>query len=74
MRPSELIREYLKLGLRFDRIENGYVDARSPGIHCCAEVADEPSPQPAELALQAQRLLAALADVPRRDGFTRCPR
>ncbi|MFN8090325.1 MAG: DUF885 domain-containing protein [Mycobacterium sp.] len=70
MRPPELIREYLKLGLRFDRIENGYVDAFTGDPLLRAEVADEPSPQPAELALQAQRLLAALADVPRRDGFT----
>lgn len=70
MRPSELIREYLKLGLRFDRIEDGYVDAFTGDPLLRAEVADEPSPQPAELGLQAQRILAALADVPRRDGFT----
>lgn len=70
MRPSELIRDYLKLGLRFDRIEDGYVDAFTGDSLLRAEVDDEPSSQPAELALQAQRLLAALTDVPRRDGFT----
>lgn len=70
MQPSALIRDYLKLGLRFDRIEDGYVDAFTGDPQLRAEVADEPPPQPAELALQAQRLSASLADVPRRDGFT----
>lgn len=70
MEPSALIRDYLKLGLRFDRIEDGYVDAFTGDPLLRAEVADEARPQPAELALQAQRLLASLADVPRRDGFT----
>jgi hypothetical protein len=29
--PDALIREYLLLGLRFDRIESGYVDAFTGG-------------------------------------------
>jgi len=70
MQPSALIRDYLKLGLRFDRIEEGYVDAFTGDPELRRAVADEPPPQPAELVLQADRLLAALADVPRRDGFT----
>lgn len=70
MRLSTLIRDYLKLGLRFDRIEDGYVDAFTGDPRLRAEVADEPPPEPAELALHAQRLLVSLADVPRCDGFT----
>ena len=33
-------------------------------------VADEPAPDPADLAAQAQRLLASLPDVPRSEAFT----
>ena len=70
MDPDRLIREYLLLGLRFDRIEEGYVDSFTgdPALH--REVAAEPAPDPAELAAQARRLLAAVPDVPRTDGFT----
>jgi len=70
MHPDHLIREYLVLGLRFDRIEDGYVDSFTgdPGLR--RQVADEPAPDPAGLAAQAQRLLSALADVPRTGGFT----
>lgn len=70
MQAPELIREYLKLGLRFDRIEDGYVDAFTGDPQLRAEVADEPSPQPAELVMRARQLLSGLAEVPRLDGFT----
>ncbi|MBO0865117.1 MAG: DUF885 domain-containing protein [Mycobacterium sp.] len=73
MRPNTeaaaLIREYLLLGLRFDRIESGYVDAFTGDPALRRAVADEPAPDPADLARQAERLLAALPDVPRRNGF-----
>ena len=70
MQPDHLIREYLVLGLRFDRIEEGYVDSFTgdPGLR--RQVADEPAPDPADLAAHAQRLLAALSDVPRSAAFT----
>ncbi|MGB8402891.1 MAG: DUF885 domain-containing protein [Mycobacterium sp.] len=52
-----LIREYLLLGLRFDRIEEGYVDSYTGDLSVRQQVADEPAPDPADLARQARRLL-----------------
>jgi len=51
-----LIREYLLLGLRFDRIEPGYVDAFTgdPGLRRIVE--DEPAPSPSQLARRAAEL------------------
>jgi hypothetical protein len=69
MKSAELIREYLLLGLRFDRVEPGYVDSFI-GDRALRRVAqDEPAPDPAALAVQADRLLAALTDVPRDGSF-----
>ena len=70
MEPDHLIREYLLLGLRFDRIEVGYVDSFTGDNGLRRMVAGEPAPQPAELAAQARRLLAALPSVPRGAAFT----
>ncbi len=69
MEPGTLIREYLLLGLRFDRIEEGYVDSFTGDPHLRLAVADEPAPDPAALTRQAQRLLDALPEVPRAGGF-----
>ncbi|OHV04061.1 DUF885 domain-containing protein [Mycobacterium talmoniae] len=57
---SALIREYLLLGLRFDRIESGYVDSFTGDPALRQQVDNEPAPDPAELARQADRLRAAL--------------
>ncbi|TGD85584.1 DUF885 domain-containing protein [Mycolicibacterium sp. CH28] len=70
MQPGTLIRDYLMLGLRFDRIEEGYVDSFTGDSELRRAVADEPAPEPAELARQADRLLAELPQVPREAGFT----
>jgi hypothetical protein len=74
MEPDHLIEEYLLLGLRFDRIEEGYVDAFTGDPRLRRQVADEPAPDPAGLARQADRLLAGLSGVPRSSdpaaGFT----
>ncbi|TDK92950.1 DUF885 domain-containing protein [Mycolicibacterium mucogenicum] len=51
-----LIREYLLLGLRFDRIEEGYVDSFTGDPALRQQVADEPAPDPAALARQARLL------------------
>lgn len=69
MEPDTLIREYLLLGLRFDRIEDGYVDSFTGDPALRRMVADEPAPDPADLARQAERLIAALPDTPRTGGF-----
>lgn len=69
MEPDTLIREYLLLGLRFDRVEEGYVDSFTGDPALRRQVADEPAPDPADLARQAQRLLAAVPDTPRTGGF-----
>ncbi|MGZ6778062.1 MAG: DUF885 domain-containing protein, partial [Mycobacterium sp.] len=68
MDPGTLIREYLLLGLRFDRIEEGYVDSFTGDPVLREAVAAEPAPDPADLARQADRLVAELAGVPRTNG------
>lgn len=60
MEPDTLIREYLLLGLRFDRVEEGYVDSFTGDPALRRAVAAEPPPDPADLARQADRLLAEL--------------
>ena len=62
MEPDRLIREYLLLGLRFDRIEEGYVDSFTGDPELRRLVAAEPTPDPADLAAQARRLLARVPD------------
>ncbi|WP_019971958.1 hypothetical protein [Mycobacterium sp. 141] len=56
------IREYLLLGLRFDRIEEGYVDSFTGDPALRRQVGDEPAPDPADLARQADRLLTRIPD------------
>ena len=70
MDSDRLIREYLKLGLRFDRVEEGYVDSFTGDPELRRAVADEPAPDPADLAAQARRLLDDLASTPRTGVFT----
>lgn len=70
MEPDRLIREYLLLGLRFDRIEEGYVDSFTGDAGLRSQVAGEPAPEPAALAAGAQRLLAEVPQVPRSGDFT----
>jgi hypothetical protein len=61
MEPATLTREYLLLGLRFDRVESGYVDSYTGDPALRRQVDNEPAPDPAELARQAERLSAELA-------------
>ncbi|OKH76603.1 hypothetical protein EB73_02475 [Mycobacterium sp. SWH-M3] len=56
------IREYLLLGLRFDRVEEGYVDSFTGDPALRRQVAEEPAPDPADLARQAERLLTQIPD------------
>jgi hypothetical protein len=66
MDSTMLIREYLLLGLRFDRIEEGYVDSFTGDPALRHEVASEPAPDPAALARRAESLMAEL---PRVEGL-----
>ncbi|KUI47392.1 hypothetical protein AU198_23535 [Mycobacterium sp. GA-1199] len=68
MDASTVIREYLLLGLRFDRVEQGYVDSFTGDPALRRAVAAEPQPDPADLARQADRLLGELTSV---DGLER---
>src|SRR5262245_48071964 len=68
MESDALIREYLLLGLRFDRIEDGYVDSFTGDPALRRAVADEPAPEPAALVRQAQRLLAEVDGADGLDG------
>ena len=63
MDAPTVIREYLLLGLRFDRVEEGYVDSFTGDPALRAVVGAEPPPDPAELARRAQTLGAELAGV-----------
>ncbi|KUI14162.1 hypothetical protein AU193_09125 [Mycobacterium sp. GA-1285] len=58
-----IVREYLLLGLRFDRLEEGYVDAFTGDPALRHAVAAEPQPDPSDLARQAERLMGELASV-----------
>lgn len=68
MDATTVIREYLLLGLRFDRIEEGYVDSYTGDPALRAVVGAEPPPDPAELARQATRLIAELPGADGLDG------
>lgn len=59
---ATLIREYLLLGLRFDRVEDGYVDSFTGDPQLRRAVENEPAPDPADLARQADRLLTLIPD------------
>jgi hypothetical protein len=52
--------EYVRLGLRFDRLEPGFVDAYTGDPRLRAQVADEPAPTPQQLREEARALLAEL--------------
>src|SRR4051812_47182394 len=52
--------EYVRLGLRFDRLESGFVDAFTGDPRIRAEVESEPAPSPQQLRDQARALLAEL--------------
>ena len=58
----EVVTDYLRLGLRFDRVVPGFVDSYIGDPALKREVEDESAPNPAELSAQAVRLRAAVAD------------
>jgi hypothetical protein len=66
MAGLDLPLEYVRLGLRFDRLEAGFVDAYTGDPRIRAQVADETAPTPQVLRDQARGLLRELdaADLP----------
>ena len=56
----DLALEYVRLGLRFDRLENGFVDAYTGDPRLRAAVEDEPAPTPQGLRDRARALLREL--------------
>ncbi|WP_107984320.1 DUF885 domain-containing protein [Rhodococcus sp. OK519] len=60
MEPDTLVREYLLLGLRFDRLEEGFVDAYTGDPALRRQVENEPRPDPRRLAGDARALRADL--------------
>src|SRR4051812_1857620 len=58
--PLDVPQEYVRLGLRFDRLESGFVDAYTGDPRIRAAVDDESAPTPQALRDQARDLLHAL--------------
>ncbi|SDF10935.1 hypothetical protein SAMN05660485_02555 [Blastococcus fimeti] len=56
----DLPAEYVRLGLRFDRLEPGFVDAFTGDPRLRAQVGDEPAPTPQQLRDRARALLREL--------------
>ena len=59
-RALDLPLEYVRLGLRFDRLEAGFVDAFTGDPQLRAEVLSEPAPTPQQLRDRARALLHEL--------------
>ncbi len=57
----DVVREYLLLGLRFDRLVEGFVDSYTGDPALRRQVDDEPVPDPAALARRASELRAELS-------------
>src|SRR4051794_31345943 len=58
----QVVREYLTLGLRMDRLLPGTVDAYTGPAALRAEIAAEPVPDPGDLRRRAAELRRAVAD------------
>ena len=58
----DLVTEYLKLGLRFDRVVDGFVDSYIGDPELKQQVAAEPTPDPAELSRRAGELFRQVPD------------
>ncbi|SIR78787.1 DUF885 domain-containing protein [Williamsia sterculiae] len=61
MAIEPVVEEYLRLGLAFDRIESGFVDAYTGDPRLRREVENAPAPVPRDLAARAAALRAEVA-------------
>ncbi len=71
MDSDALVRDYLLLGLRFDRLEEGFVDAYTGDPALRRQVENEPRPDPRRLAGDARALRADLGSAGLSDTRTR---
>ncbi len=71
MESDSLVREYLLLGLGFDRLEEGFVDAYTGDPALRRKVENAPRPDPRELARTAATLRAELPSAGLSDERTR---
>ncbi|MFF3222568.1 DUF885 domain-containing protein [Nocardia suismassiliense] len=62
MAAHPLVTEYLRLGLAFDRLEDGFVDAYTGDPALRREVENAPAPEPRQLARRAAELRAELPE------------
>ncbi|WP_194815402.1 DUF885 domain-containing protein [Nocardia sp. XZ_19_385] len=62
MEAHPLVTEYLRLGLAFDRLEEGFVDAYTGDPELRRAVQNTPAPEPRDLARRAAVLRAELPD------------
>src|SRR5690606_19859651 len=60
MQAHPVVTEYLRLGLAFDRLEEGFVDAYTGDPRLRQAVENAPRPEPRELARTAARLRVEL--------------
>ena len=63
MDATTFVREYLLLGLGFDRIEDGFVDAFTGDPELRRQVENAPPPEPRQLARRAAELRSELSNV-----------
>ncbi len=63
MNADSFVRDYLSLGLSFDRLEEGFVDAYTGDPDLRRRVENAPAPDPAALARKASELRTELANV-----------
>ncbi|CAM4454150.1 DUF885 domain-containing protein [Nocardia ninae] len=62
MAAHPLVTEYLRLGLAFDRLEDGFVDAYTGDPALRRDVQNAPAPEPRQLARRAAELRAELPE------------
>ncbi|QBS41228.1 DUF885 domain-containing protein [Nocardia sp. CS682] len=62
MAAHPLVTEYLRLGLAFDRLEDGFVDAYTGDPALRRDVQNAPAPEPGQLARRAAELRAELPE------------
>lgn len=62
MNADSFVRDYLTLGLKFDRLEEGFVDAYTGDPELRRQVENAPAPEPKELARRARELRKELGN------------